>query len=150
MYSTEETRAHAQEVLDYLLGHPEEHNQGGFFSYANHCGTSMCIAGCSSYISNEQDVVLTNWVTDHAGKAQKSLGLNRVEAQALFFEMNEARALSKLVNITHGKEFSVEDYMTDGDGNGENLSYNEFYPNMTDYDLLPKEVRDIVEANFED
>jgi hypothetical protein len=42
-----------QEVFDYLIAHPEHHEQS---SWANPCGTTMCAAGCRAFLDGKLEI----------------------------------------------------------------------------------------------
>lgn len=125
MQSTPETRAHAQEILDYIHANPEKHDQAYFFTgNPNMCGTTMCIAGTSVFLKNAKtfdDMPMGAF----ADKAAANLGLSMAESEVVFFEMDEERAIQKLKKVVVGEEFSKEDfYVANGEQDG--LTFDEF------------------------
>lgn len=109
MNSTEETRARAQGVLDYIHAHPETHNQ----SSTSMCGTYMCIAGTAAWLEwgmRAEDIVYGNW--DKSGMSEVCgplLGLDLDEAEDLFFDtMDEEAAVQKLKHIVVGETWEFE------------------------------------------
>lgn len=107
MFTTEETRATAQAVLDYIHEHPEKHNQLDFFG-VNGCGTTMCIAGTVLFLeygvstSNQAGAISTGSYSDMAGPL---LGLeNDDETDWLFYEMDNELAIQKLKHLVVGEQ----------------------------------------------
>jgi hypothetical protein len=122
MKSTEQTRALAQQVLDFIHDNPERHDQESWNDGPldqNGCGTAMCIAGTANALFHGVDAI--NYI---AGvEAVKLLGLDH-EASVIFYEMDNDRAIQKLKKIIVGEEFSKEDFYTDEDGDGD-LIFND-------------------------
>lgn len=115
MESTEATRARAQAVLDYIVMHPEQHSQETWctdFENPTSCGTTMCIAGTTLFLEDPRMLVSRH----HRGNATYSeaasdlLGLNEEEGDAIFYDMNNQRALDKLIKVANGKEFDKDDF----------------------------------------
>ncbi len=109
MHSTPQTRAHAQDVLDYITAHPEKHNQSKFTYLVDRetgCGTTMCVAGTSNWLMHGKEAM--NFLDQD--EAIEFLGLGYDEAEVLFYEMSEERAVQKLKKIVVGEEFSKEDF----------------------------------------
>lgn len=108
-----------QEVLDYLLAHPQYHNQSYVISQVednideeNICGTTMCIAGCAMFLDNPKEFMQVfsdpdigeglephDWET----RAAKILGLTGFEAADLFWVMNNDQALHALKEYANGE-----------------------------------------------
>lgn len=119
MESTEETRALAQKTLDYIHSNPEGHDQRDFFPDADattgSCGTTMCIAGTALAIKhnfnfNRIREVAIYHPRSYEGAGGDALGLNEDEAQAIFYDMDNERALQKLKKVVVGEGFTDEDY----------------------------------------
>jgi len=114
MKSTEETRALAQEVLDYIHAHPEQHDQGS----TGMCGTTMCIAGTAAFLEwgvNAERVVYDEYggMTEACGPL---LGLEPDEAEFLFFEMmDEEGAVQLLKQVIVGEPLSIPSDYYSGD-----------------------------------
>lgn len=116
MKSTSETKDMATDVLAYIEQYPERHNQEHFIDGdiknlekdAANCGTTMCIAGTANFIKNGRLAV----DIDSETEATELLGLDMGEAQTLFYEMNEDRALAKLKKIAKGEPFTYDDFYT--------------------------------------
>lgn len=110
MRSTETRRALAESVLNYIAEHPEKHDQSSFFSGdPNECGTTMCIAGTAAFLNAQATL---NWASGNTEeKAQRLLGLNTAEKEALFFEMDNGIALTRLKKVAIGEEFSDDDFI---------------------------------------
>lgn len=113
MRVTSNTKVFARKVLKYIKAHPEKHNQQYFFNgVPGGCGTSMCVAGTVSFLKYGKDAINKAYENE----ASLALGLSYGEAEVLFMEMDEARALAKLEKIAKGEEFTKEDFETcDGD-----------------------------------
>lgn len=121
MNVTEETKAHAQEILDYLRANPEKHNQNSWVDTGledeygdpirvvtdqNFCGTTMCVAGTSVWLKGG-----INRLNDYGcygsrfdNEGSYNLGLNENEANALFYEANNSEALELLIAVAAGDE----------------------------------------------
>ena len=118
---------HAQDILDYIDTHPQEHNQ---FSWAEagsaessrlsedeFCGTTMCIAGTSVFLNegNKGLFMRDRWLTSlelRSGidrKAAKNLGLDTYQAWSLFYQWNESVALDLLRCVAAGDEKKFQD-----------------------------------------
>ena len=121
MNVTEETKAHAQEILDYLRANPEKHDQTSWFDTGlddkdgdpvefvtddNFCGTTMCVAGTSVWlkggISKLNEYSRLDVLFEHEGAC--NLGLNNREAEALFFGAGNSEALDLLSAVAAGDE----------------------------------------------
>lgn len=101
MQVTEETKQHAQEVLDYILEHPKQHNQKQWwdtknlplfptveFVEENICNTTMCAAGTSVFLKQGvQGLIKCDTDVDtFIFVGAKNLGLDEDEAQLLFLD----------------------------------------------------------------
>lgn len=124
MQSTTETRARAQAVLDYIAKYPDKHFQGSW----NHnpdstgCGTSMCIGGTATWL--EYGVKSLNLNTEL--EASRLLGLSPIEADILFYDMNEKNALRKLEKVAAGEPFTEEDFYTYEETDDDEPIFNSF------------------------
>lgn len=113
MESTEETRARAQAVLDYIHDNPERHEQGDWCSTKdspdNMCGTTMCIAGTALFLHHGS----LQWYFDGMGnfseRAGELLGLDWIERDVLFYQMNNEKAVQLLKKVVVGEDFSPEE-----------------------------------------
>lgn len=117
MITNDEIRAHATEILDTITSNPERHKQATFWNPfidapgPDDCGTSACIAGWSLYLKKQVRFngpvprIISNLGEESFGRlAAKNLGLTTVEeADALFYEMNEAVAVEKLRYLSKGE-----------------------------------------------
>jgi hypothetical protein len=110
MQSTEQTRARAQEVLDYIHEHPERHDQNHWIKDPDStgCGTSMCVAGTATWLEHGSKAIHL----DSEIEASKLFGLSYWECQVLFYDMDKERAVQKLKKVVVGEEFSKEDFYT--------------------------------------
>lgn len=118
MIVTEETMAAAQAVVDYIIEHPEQHDQRFFVGVPsikhdgqrveagrlpdeNICGTTMCIAGTAVYTSRSTEMVkcVENGFEPEAAEI---LGLNEDECDMLFFTMDNNVALDMTIALAHG------------------------------------------------
>lgn len=137
MRVTDETKANAQAVLDYILAHPEKHSQRhvvglmdsswNFFllpssgesvedivlTEENFCGTTMCIAGTVIFLNQGIDalnrlgkpvIIDDESHTDWEIVGAEYLGLDLDEADSIFFEMSNSRAIDLLIAIANGDE----------------------------------------------
>lgn len=124
MKSTEQTRAAAQAVLDYIHTYPEAHDQEvvkGEAATTTPCGTSMCIAGTAIALKNNIKSLLDwedYWDEKDLGaqshsdaawvkEAREILGLDEDEAIDLFFEYDEETAVQKLKHVVVGEEWQI-------------------------------------------
>lgn len=127
MIVNDSTKAHAQDIIDYLMKYPEKHEQGSYvgemktdehgYEYSddrlddvnedNFCNTTMCIAGTSAFlvegIDGLNEFVDSRW-QDAANKAGERLGLDRHEQEAIFLTMDSNRALDRLRAVAEGDE----------------------------------------------
>jgi hypothetical protein len=111
---TEQTKAHAQEILDFLSENPQVHKQFTFFygdvetlqeDPTNLCGTQLCVAGTSVLLADgvegiikcENNVVdgLETW--SYSNIAAKNLGLT-YEPNASFLNANHYETLQAEAN----------------------------------------------------
>ncbi|MFF5973674.1 hypothetical protein ACFY7C_19315 [Streptomyces sp. NPDC012769] len=86
------------QVRNQIRMEPERHRQAAFESF---CGTTRCIAGWAIFIATGQQVdVACNLGTSYWQHPEtvgaKLLGLNEKEAGAIFYELDEGKALAKL------------------------------------------------------
>lgn len=119
MISTPETRAHAQDILDYIAAHPEEHSQadwvrGGFVpsdaTPETGCGTTMCIAGTSIFLKQGPNV-LNNPQEYYSELGRKNLGLTYEEKEILFFLVTDDVALRATEAIAAGSEDALHEVL---------------------------------------
>lgn len=101
----------ARVVLNIVREFPEHHLQNffqieeiqRFGRYRRHattekCGTTRCIAGWAQYVHE-------GIVDSHVeAKAAEYLGLNTGDSEALFFTLNEAKAVAALEYVARGEE----------------------------------------------
>lgn len=116
MRVTEETKRVAQDALDYIVEHPERHDQSVWFDYntdqsqesnghprlykkgdANLCDTTMCVGGTVQWQQKGYIDIMTVDVV-----AAELLGLTEDEATTLFFETDDAQAVDMLTAIANG------------------------------------------------
>lgn len=97
----------AQEILDKITAHPDQHRQGMWASKSNdtECGTSCCIAGWACVLSGEEldwyQALNGPWFADHtvsgehiADAAERLLGLPKHDGDYIFYaEQDRAREL---------------------------------------------------------
>lgn len=120
MIVTEETKAAAQAVVDYLTVYPERHEQSTVWgdedgneitSKADEqcpddiCGTTLCIAGTTLFLDGgieavKETVRKNTWITDAGAK----LGLDWGEAYELFHTWDEQKAFDATVAIANGDQ----------------------------------------------
>lgn len=100
-------------VRKHVVAYPERHNQ---CSFKSPCGVTQCVAGWaltfSGYASEfdgDGDFPCWFWF-DHNGRevvpdtaAREVLGLTEIEANVLFFRMNEVDVVRMLDNLLAGK-----------------------------------------------
>jgi hypothetical protein len=101
----------AKTVLDHILAHPGQHNQG-FWGQRTECGTTMCVAGWTCELAGERLVWEPNrsyaydsegvWYTKNGEyipvRAAKLLDLTDYEADTLFYT-NKDTALRNLKHL---------------------------------------------------
>lgn len=117
MKVTNESKALANAILDFLERHPEKHNQDVFIDGKDEeigCGTSMCVAGTAHWLLKGDKAF--NDPRTSLDVATKALGLSYGERSVLFYEFDNERALNKLRKVAEGVEFDREDYYK-GDDN---------------------------------
>lgn len=126
MNVTEETKAHAQEIFDYLTQHPEKHDQDSWYDTKgeanfddiqeitedNFCGTTMCVAGTSVWLKG--GIALMNEFSDMCelnfqNAGAENLGLDENEAYALFYGAGNSQALDLVAAIAAGDEAKFHD-----------------------------------------
>lgn len=122
--STFEQQALAQQVLDYIEAHPEEHDQMTWGKQTA-CGTSMCIAGTAAFLAgvakfvqyDNKDVpeveaiikldanLIDSKESDPFVKVGADLlGLDIADADRLFFCWDEEKAKEALRYVANGKQ----------------------------------------------
>ena len=124
MIITEQTKAEAQRVLDYIERFPEVHDQKVWFGVKdddenfnypdiedikiepekNFCNTTMCIAGTQRWLAEGkyglEEFTINEWgAVDKAGRA---LGLEYDEHSSLFYVMDNVYALDMLRALAAG------------------------------------------------
>jgi hypothetical protein len=121
MRSTVKTREVAQKVVDYIAEHPQEHSQSLFWAPAtdadtalidinNICDTTMCVAGTAVYITDGIEGMIASLYNGRhptlsfAGRGASLLGLNKVEADALFYCMDDAAAVDAVRALAQGDQ----------------------------------------------
>lgn len=106
MNITQETKAHAQAIVDLHVANPGHHDQSFYIGGVNGrhnaevpenlCGTTLCIAGTS-------DLLDQGYVSHYSfSDASLRLGLGEWEAVALFYCENESDALDMTLAIANG------------------------------------------------
>lgn len=115
MKVTEATKAHAQDILDYIEMFPEKHQQDNWYfneenyrnetpiTEKNFCGTTMCVAGTSVYLTEGLNAFKKH-VTDIENDAARNLGLDDGDSGLLFYTMSESKALMMLEAVAAGDE----------------------------------------------
>jgi len=132
MKVTDETKRFARKTLKWLRNHPENHDQGNFISgrldEPNLCGTTMCVAGTVVYLKYGLDA---KKIRRYVNEGRAALGLSLGEAEVLFYEMDEGRALAKLEKVANGEQFTEEDFKT-ASSSGEDASFDSWAWDMRD------------------
>ncbi|WP_234551486.1 hypothetical protein [Rhodococcus qingshengii] len=82
----------AEEVYQYLIDHPDEHNQGQW-TKTTPCGTVRCIAGTACHLAGYEITAAFGVTGALAYTARKLLGLTAWEADRLFFLTDNTAAL---------------------------------------------------------
>lgn len=114
MNVTEETKEHAQHILNYITMFPERHEQSTWVEVPigiyrddltedNFCGTTMCIAGTSVFLTEGVEG-LRRPTSDFEDIAAERLGLSSVEAHDLFYNTDNDTAKVMLKAIVDGDE----------------------------------------------
>lgn len=109
---SQEVIEHAKDVYDYLIKHPERHRQsdwvmtggvvGTIAGDISLCNTTMCAAGTSVFLKQGPAALIEAYQEDGVGElAQSNLGLTTLEAEDLFFNMNEEDVLERLREIAY-------------------------------------------------
>ncbi|MFF8831322.1 hypothetical protein [Streptomyces sp. NPDC015131] len=116
-----------QKIHDQITMHPQTHDQGGWDSGPDICGTTRCVAGWAMHFLNpnqrtdttarelalaagvfEDDNLITTSVAYEVGGA-KALGLTDSEAGDLFYSAdNRARRMVELYALK-GRDWSEDD-----------------------------------------
>lgn len=105
--------ARAYQVLDHILAHPEQHDQG---IWMNECGTVACLAGWTCLLAGDQPVCRPLW-TDYMavrvgdthrlrkirGRAKELLGIDDLQADYLFDASNSIDDLIEEIEKIFGK-----------------------------------------------
>lgn len=110
MNITEDTKANAQAVYDFIIMNPDKHDQNSWIHVedenfdgpydedaVNVCGTTMCIAGTAAFLAKGEINVGT--VTDDA---EGFLGLTADEGALMFYTYNNEQALDMLNAVAQG------------------------------------------------
>lgn len=115
MQPTLEHKEHAQEILDYIMANPDQHDQNNFWTGTkgqtkNVCDTAMCVAGTSVYLkegvegmwkaSDKDDYDSVSFYQ----KAGDNLGLSEDERYKLFYCFNNEYAVDMLRAVAAGDE----------------------------------------------
>lgn len=90
-----------EKTLQYIVDHPEEHNQAHWV-----CGTAMCFAGHAVVLAGHQlhrlsDGTLTGNTVDgnHVSTiARDELGLTYMQSETLFHSKNSVHDIKEIVN----------------------------------------------------
>lgn len=114
MIVTEETKAHAQDIFDYLIMNPEKHDQSDWYNFYNEedvlvteenfCGTTMCVAGTSVWLKSGVSGLNNKYDYEFLNEGAKNLGLAYNEACTLFYGTNNEESLSLLAAVAAGDE----------------------------------------------
>jgi hypothetical protein len=125
MRVTEQTKAEAQNILDYLESFPAVHDQRVWAGVAgdedfpapdvdniviepdkNYCNTTMCIAGAQRWLAQGPHGLNEFSFNEFAAqqKAADALGLDYGESQSLFYVMDNVYALDMLRAVASGDE----------------------------------------------
>lgn len=123
MIVTQDTKRIAQQALDYILEHPERHDQSawvmwpemdrlGLLDYTGSetplCNTTMCVAGTVQW--QQEGMVAVNDCDKVAGNY---LGLSESEYCALFFDTNNDMAVRALTAIANGDKTKFRELLND-------------------------------------
>lgn len=121
-------RERAEAVFNFINTHPDVHDQDYYVSDGpdahdltiesltpeseDFCGTTMCIAGTAAFLQagsmkGVQDLV--NQYDDWGECGADLLGLDHREADAIFNDMDETRALQKLKKVVVGEPLNDAD-----------------------------------------
>jgi hypothetical protein len=119
MKITEQTKANAQRVVDYLEMNPHKHNQKSYFGNgslpvdfqdderfeAEACGTTMCIAGTAAWMDAgmPKTLIVDNGRVEYIGA--DFLGLDCwEEREHIFYNYDNAGSLDMLRALANGDE----------------------------------------------
>lgn len=113
MKSTTSTRMMANAVINYIEANPDKHSQAYFILNPddNGCGTTMCIAGTANWLIHGREA--KEYQSVDVGRTM--LGLSLGEAEVLFYDMSNARALAKLRKVAAGVPFTRDDFYKSND-----------------------------------
>ena len=120
--TTFEQQALAQQVLDHVEAHPENHDQGNW-GKKNECGTTMCIAGTAALLSGSahfeqirhpyhnnaylriNEDIAHNYRGDTFFELGKDLlGLEAEDAFQIFYCLENDKAKEALRYVANGKQ----------------------------------------------
>lgn len=133
MIVTDETKALAQRIVDYIIENPDKHEQAVVWGKVNYndadevvgitdyitpserttiCDTVMCIAGTAAYLNGGiQELSKVAYGGDWETHSGELLGLDNREACSLFYTMNEDKAFDAVVAIASGDESKFYDVL---------------------------------------
>lgn len=127
MRVTEQTKALAQEILDYWVAYPERHDQkhwvnvdgdessGARVTEKTLCRTTMCVAGTAALLG----LGVKDFASFRASGRKYSemgrelLGLTRDEADTLFYCMDNEAAKNGVTAIAAGDEVKFWEVLAD-------------------------------------
>lgn len=98
----------AQQVLDHIRMNPRQHSQVTWVN-PSHCGTTRCVAGWAVFLTTGSDLVDFRGIDfvvprglAYRETGARLLGLNRLDAGKLFFDVNDAEAVHALEFLAKG------------------------------------------------
>jgi hypothetical protein len=119
MRVSEETKKHAQDILDFIAFNEEgvTHDQSVWWGRAgilnppggNVCGTTMCVAGTSTYLIEGIQGLHDSFNIEHC--ARVNLGLEQDESRFLFYETNNRLSLDCLRALASGDQQKFHEIM---------------------------------------
>lgn len=108
-------------VYDYVVAHPERHDQGDW-SKASDCGTTRCVGGWALHF-HRPDQSLWKTAEDLVGStfslatgAAQLFGLDELEAGFLFYEADDAQAVELCRRYATGGRKSADRYIKSLEG----------------------------------
>lgn len=121
MKSTFETRKTAQDIVDYIEAHPDQHEQTTFWSAQgvrpegasdNICDTTMCIAGTAVLLTEGLGTMIElrdgGSADEWEAKGAHALGLDEHEALRLFYTMDNDAAVEAVRAVANGDQVKFQ------------------------------------------
>lgn len=123
METTEQTRALAQDILDYIGKYPERHEQSSWLEIndssdpravteGNLCNTTMCIAGTAVFLSRALED-FRDFEGDWQDEGARLLGLECEESDALFYYAGNKESVDMVRALADGDQDALDKLIED-------------------------------------